>query len=358
MKRFLFISVLVFAAISSNSQSVKDWSCTAKIGNGFIVAHRPSVVHVLQKHSRSFELDFTKTTSRKKGWEELYNYPEIGFGYQYFNLGNPEELGSAQGLFGLVKFKLFNHKTNYFKTHLGIGLGYVSKTFNITDNYKNLLVGSHINATITTGIEYQIQVSKKTEFTSGINLTHYSNGGSNVPNMGINLAMLNVGLVYHLNDISNPTKDSVSINREKAFEVVIAGGIKQIYPPNSPKYGVGIFTTDYLWPIKKKSLFTIGTDAFFDGSHRAFLKQDSVITNGIDGVMRAGIHLGYGLKVGKCTGILQTGYYLYNPHEIDGRIYNTLSIRYHLNDHWFVCFNLKSHYARADYFQYGIGYHL
>jgi hypothetical protein len=147
-------------------------------------------------------------------------------------------------------------------------------------------------------------------------------------------------------------------NREKAFEVVIAGGIKQIYPPNSPKYGVGIFTTDYLWPIKKKSLFTIGTDAFFDGSHNAFLKQDSVITDGIDGVLRGGIHVGYGLKVGKCTGILQTGYYLYNPHEIDGRIYNTLSIRYHLNDHWFVCFNLKSHYARADYFQYGIGYHL
>ena len=48
-------------------------------------------------------------------------------------------------------------------------------------------------------------------FTSGINLTHYSNGGSNVPNMGINLAMLNVGLVYHLNDISNPTKDTFFI---------------------------------------------------------------------------------------------------------------------------------------------------
>jgi hypothetical protein len=48
MKRFLLFSVLVFAAMCGNSQSLKEWSTTAKIGNGFIVAHRPSVVHVLQ----------------------------------------------------------------------------------------------------------------------------------------------------------------------------------------------------------------------------------------------------------------------------------------------------------------------
>lgn len=358
MKRFLLFLFLYVVPYYSIGQSIKNWSATAKLGNGFIVAHRPSVVHVLQKHCRSVELSFTKSTSKKGGWEELYNFPEIGFGYQFFNLGNPQELGTAQGLFGLVKFKLFNHKTSYFKTHLGLGIGYVSKTFNINDNYKNLLVGSNINATITTGIEYQIKLGKKTEFTSGINLTHYSNGGSNVPNMGINLVMLNIGLTYHINDIEPTTKDTLNVTRAEAFDIVMAGGIKQIYPPNSPKYGVGILTTDYSWPLKKKSIVTIGADAFIDRSHKNFLLQDSINANGIDGIMRGGIHVGYGLKVGQCTGILQTGYYLYNPYEIDGRIYTTLSFRYHLNNHWFACFNLKSHYARADYFQYGIGYHL
>jgi hypothetical protein len=358
MKRFLLFSVLVFAAMCGNSQSLKEWSTTAKIGNGFIVAHRPSVVHVLQKHCRSLELNFTQTTTKRKGWEELYNFPEIGFGYQYFNLGNPQELGSAQGLFGLIKFKLINHKTNFLKTHLGFGVGYVSKPFNVEDNYKNLLVGSRINATITTGIEYQIRLSKKSEIISGINLTHYSNGGSNVPNMGINLAMLNIGLIYHLNEIYPIEKDTVNIDRAKSFEVLLAGGVTQIYPPNSPKYGVGIITADYLWPLKKKSVFTIGADAFVDGSHKKFLLQDSIITDGFESAVRGGIHFGIGIQVGKCTGLLQTGYYFYNPYEIDGRIYNTLSFRYHLNNQWFVCFNLKSHYARADYFQYGIGYHL
>ena len=358
MKRFLLFLSLLLISFFSIGQSLKNWSTTAKLGNGFIVAHRPSVVHVLQKHCRSFELNFTKSTEKRGGWEELYNFPEIGFGYQYFNLGNPQELGSAHGLFGLIKLNLFKLKTSYFKTHLGLGLGYVSKPFNINDNYKNLLVGSNINATITTGIEYQIKLSKKSEFTSGINLTHYSNGGSNVPNMGINLALLNIGLVYHLNDVNQIKKDTLHLERSEAFEILVAGGIKQIYPPNSPKYGVGIITADYLWPIKNKSIFTVGADAFLDKSHKAFLLQDSIITDGVDGFLRWGIHVGYGLRVGKCTGILQTGYYLFNPNKIDASIYNTLSFRYHVNEQWFVCFNLKSHFARADYFQYGIGYHL
>jgi hypothetical protein len=358
MKRYLFFLSLILTSIFSFGQSIKNWSATAKLGNGFIVSHRPSVIHVLQKHCRSAEVNFTKVTMKKGNWEELYNFPEIGFGYQYFNLGNPQELGTAQGLFGLIKLNLFKHRTSYFKTHLGLGVGYVSKTFNLNDNYKNLLVGSKINATITTGIEYQIKLSKKSEFTSGINLTHYSNGGSNVPNMGINLAVLNIGLVYHLNQLNQIEKDTLHIERSEAFEILLAGGIKQIYPPNSPKYGVGIITTDYIWPIKNKSVFTLGTDVFFDRSHKAFLLQDSIITEGLDGFLRGGIHIGYGLRVGKCTGIIQTGYYLFNPNEINGRIYNTLSFRYHINEQWFVCFNLKSHFARADYFQYGIGYHL
>ncbi len=357
MKRILPLLFLNLIAIAGFSQTSKSWAINAKLGDGFIVAHRPSVVQVLQKHCRSFELDYTLKTQSRKGWEELYNFPEIGFGYQYFNLGNPSELGIAQGIFGLINFKLTNHNSNFLHSHIGLGIGYVTKTFNTIDNYKTLLVGSKINATITTGIEYNFNLSKKTEITTGINFTHYSNGSSKVPNMGINLAFINVGLIYKI--ISTPViyKEAITLQREKYFEVLIAGAVKQIYPPNSPTYGVAILTADYIKPIKNKSLITTGFDAYVDGSHKNYLLQDSLFTSGIGSVLRSGIHIGYGLSVGKCTGILEAGYYFYNPHKIDGLIFNTLSFRYHINNHLFACFNLKAHYGRADYFQYGFGYH-
>ncbi|MFM7015254.1 MAG: acyloxyacyl hydrolase [Bacteroidota bacterium] len=357
MKRILLLISIYLLTISTNAQTNQKWSATGKFGDGFIVAHRPSVVHVLQKHSRSFELDYTYKTSRKKGWEELYNFPEIGIGYQYFDLGNPQELGTAQGLFGLIKFGLLERKKAILKVHLGLGIGYISRPFNLIDNYKNLLAGSHLNATITSGLEYCIKISEKTNFITGINLTHYSNGGSKVPNMGINLAALNLGIKYHFFPTINEPKDTFSIIRKQSFEMVSAVGFKQIYPPSSPNYVVGIFTADYIWPVKNKSMITAGADAFIDKSHKAYLLRDSIITKGAEGYLRSGIHFGYGLQVGKCSGILQTGYYFYNPFDIDGHIYSILSFRYHINEHVFACFNLKSHYARADYFQYGIGYH-
>jgi len=356
MKRFLLFSLLVFVVSFGKCQSINDWSFTGKVGNGFIIAHRPAIVHVLQKHIRSFELDFTKETNRRKGWEELYNFPEIGIGYQYFNLGNPQELGSAHGLFGMIKFKVLNHKANYLKAHLGLGLGYITKCFNINTNYKNQIVGSHINATVTTGIEYQIRISSLSSITAGVNITHYSNGGTKMPNLGLNLAVINAGMVFHLTEPKNLIKDSIHFTRKRSFQFLMAGGIKQLYPPNSPINGAGVITSDYIWPARKKAIYATGLDFYFDGGQKEYLLKDSIYTNGIESFLRVGFHLGYGLQVGKCTGMIQTGYYSYNPKLINGRIYSTLSFRYHLNNHWFLCFNLKSHFARAEYFQYGFGY--
>ena len=118
MKRIHPLLFLNLIAIAGFSQTTKSWAINAKLGDGFIVAHRPSVVQVLQKHCRSFELDYTLKTQSRKGWEELYNFPEIGFGYQYFNLGNPSELGIAQGIFGLINFKLTNHNSNFLHSHI------------------------------------------------------------------------------------------------------------------------------------------------------------------------------------------------------------------------------------------------
>ena len=347
------LSILLFLA---NGQEPKNWAVTAKIGDGFIVAHRPSVVHVLQKHTRSFEIDYTFKTHNKKDWEEIYNFPELGIGYQFFNLGNPTELGTAQGLFGLIKFNLWNTKSSTLTTHLGIGVGYVSKPFNTTNNYKNILIGSKINATITTGVEYSFRLSHQTFFNAGINLTHYSNGSSNVPNMGINLASINAGIQHFLNTPIKSNKEKFNLQRKSHIAFLLAGGVKQTYPPNSPKYAIGVFTSDYILPIKNKSIVAIGGDFYYDKSRQIELNENQIEYNNFNLGMRAGIHFGYGLQAGKCSGQIQTGYYLYNPFHFDGRIYSTLTIRYQINEHLFACFNLKSHFARADYFQYGIGY--
>jgi hypothetical protein len=56
--------------------------------------------------------------------------------------------------------------------------------------------------------------------------------------------------------------------------------------------------------------------------------------------------------------LFENGYYLYNRYKDDGNIYSRLCLRYHFSDRYFAVLNLKSHFAKADYWEYGIGMRL
>jgi hypothetical protein len=53
---------------------------------------------------------------------------------------------------------------------------------------------------------------------------------------------------------------------------------------------------------------------------------------------------------------LQPGIYLLNEVKEDGDVYNRLQLKYHVPSGWSFSWGLKSHFARADYFEWGVGY--
>jgi hypothetical protein len=54
--------------------------------------------------------------------------------------------------------------------------------------------------------------------------------------------------------------------------------------------------------------------------------------------------------------ILGMGVYLRDVYNPDGRLYHRIGMRYHATKHWSANLVLKSHWAKADYVEYGIGY--
>jgi hypothetical protein len=266
-------------------------------------------------------------------------------------------LGNGHSLTGLIHFPILNKQRIRLNVKFGIGIGYIDKPFNLTDNYKNQTVGSHINAVITTGAQVRIRANKTDQLLTGIDLTHFSNGSSKIPNMGINIASLNVGYIHCFGKDTPLKRDSVAgIKHKNEFTFLAAMGAKELNPPGSATYGVGIFTGDWHHGVSRKSKVGIGTDLFIDNSVSKRLAEDAIYVSGLEASARWGMHVSYGLQVGKCSGYFQTGYYLYTKIKNDGNIYSQLSLRYQVTKHIFGCFNLKSHYAKADYFEYGIGY--
>src|SRR5210317_941029 len=168
-----------------------------KTGYGFLIPHRLEM-EIFNSHFPSFELSISKKTYGAQRWEYMYGYPIVGIAYWYSNLGISPYLGDAHAVFPYINFPITPNKTTrlYFRT--GVGLGYLTKHFDRLDNYKNIAIGSSLNAAVSLSFELRIKLASRLQLTGSIALTHFSNGSMKTPNYGINIPSIYGGLAYHL----------------------------------------------------------------------------------------------------------------------------------------------------------------
>lgn len=123
-----------------------------------------------------------------------------GFGLGKFVFGNPSELGNPMAFYlfqgaritGISPRVSFNYEWNF-------GLSWGWKPYESWYNRFNVVIGSRINAYINADFYFKWVLSSYFDLTSGVSLTHFSNGNTEFPNAGLNMAGFNVGLVYYFN---------------------------------------------------------------------------------------------------------------------------------------------------------------
>ncbi len=345
--------------LSAQDSTLGKWMVDARVNYGFLIAHRPSVVHLQREHVYGYEAGFFRTTTGNKDWEEAFNKPLTGIGFQYFYLGDREELGNAYALFPQILFPLNHNPHLRLSTRLGCGVAYVDKTFDRLDNHKNLAIGTHINCVISFGLYARAFVRHRTQIVSGIEFTHISNGGFKVPNLGLNMPTLNVGISHFFG-----TKEAIAPARKikgiksTSINLLVAGGLKEVIPPEGNKHGAFTITGTASKSISYKSNVGAGLDVFYDHSIGYRLKEGGTAAPNFTYSMRYGVHISYELKVQKISMLFENGFYFYQHFFTDGNIYTRVCLRYHFTDRLFACLNLKSHFGKADYFEYGIGMRL
>ncbi|MFT4072594.1 MAG: acyloxyacyl hydrolase [Dysgonamonadaceae bacterium] len=140
-----------------------------------------------------------------------------GIGLSYFNFGESEHLGNpiAFYLFQGATIASFSPKVSLnYEWNFGLSMGW--KPYNEITNEQNTVIGSKVNAFMNLNFYLKWALSPQVEMTSGLSVSHFSNGNTQYPNRGLNTAGLNVGLIYNLN----------RENREK--QGVMSG---RLYPP-------------------------------------------------------------------------------------------------------------------------------
>ncbi len=327
---------------------------------GFVTAHNENMLYLIHGHAPGAEVNIFKTTSGKKQWQRAYNNPEIGISAFYIYLSNPSQLGFGMSVNPYVNFPLIKKKRFALKFKAAVSVGYLSKKFDRINNFKNGAVGSHLNGFVNLRLNAHYNLTDNYRLEYGLGLFHFSNGAFKVPNLGINIPTVNLGLAYQLSDnkptiISSDT--SISHSSKSKFEIVCyAGGFKaEVHPPIGNKYAAFTVSTSIDFVKTQKHRFILGAELGYNGGNIKRL-DDNVVVNKKSELLQGGVKLGYALRVGSLELPLEFGYYIHTLVKRNGDYFHRIGLRYYCSNNLVVNFTLKTHWAVADYLECGIGY--
>jgi hypothetical protein len=336
-------------------------------GFGVIIPHRESMIHLVTGHIVSTEIYIEKCGYQKK-WNDKYRYPTSGISFYHGYLASPDVLGNAFALDFYSNLHLVKKKRFLFDLRLASGLGYLTKTFDPQENNHNVAIGSKMNISIGASFDLKFAITSKMQLATGLSLKHFSNGSFSTPNLGINIPVWMIGLKYHISDFSYreySIPDTNVIHHLKKqflphqkFSITAGLGAKEIYPAGGNRYGTYSLEFNVIHYATYKSGFSAGIDFIHNVAlYKHALYLDTLSELSQKQFTQAGINIGYVQTFDDFELFIQNGFYLVNKYNKDGGIYQRLGGRYYFNRNIVCHFALKTHFAKADYFELGMGYY-
>jgi hypothetical protein len=353
LKNVLFFSCLfhVFGLFAQDY----DIDYEVKTKYGFLIAHRPIMSHMPKEFTKCLEFNLLFQTKGTKSWHQEMNQPKFGFSFVATSAGNKELLGNLYGSYAFLQFPVLGKKHNFLYGKIGTGLGFASKVFDQQNNPKNIALSSHVNALINFGLFYQHNF-KKSHLNLGLDLTHLSNGASKMPNLGVNLPYFTLAYGRNFRETTKSEfKEASKLKSDWSYLFVGIGGFKETYPTGGKKYPViaGSFFAQKLFSHKVG--YETGLDFIYKPSINTY---KPIIYKANESFLQMAIYNGYLMTLDKLQIVVGLGIYLKDEFLADDFFYNRVGFRYYFKENFFANLTLKSHWAKADYVEYGIGIRL
>jgi hypothetical protein len=141
---------------------------------------------------------------------------------------------------------------------------------------------------------------------------------------------------------------------------VIRGGLNESDYLNLGQHPFFVISAFADKRLSYKSTLQLGADFFY----LPFLKKEieylsiafpSAGVEGDEDFKRVGIFAGHELHINKLAVVSQVGYYVYYPYDFEGRTYFRVGLKYYLTEKLFSAITLKSHGAKVEGVEFGVG---
>lgn len=358
MRYIFLIYFLLFGGISAqlSSQSLlKGFAVEAKGRFGFLGAHSIEMAHIPTHHVFGGDLSIIFQTKGNKYWHKHYNYPRIGLSYITHTSSNNAVLGHVNGLVGQIEFPFTPSVKHQISAKIGIGLAYFGRIFDQLENPMNMAIGSHVNAMINLGINYKFHFGQRSYLLLGTDLIHVSNGATILPNLGLNFPFVHLGFGYKIKDHPVEIKDTFPVFQTHQWKSTILAIIstKQVYPTNGPNYLIIGLNYNLQHLFNQHAGVELGLDLFYKGSTMDYKPE---LAKSHLSIIQSGVSLAYVLPLDKLSFTVGMGVYTHDRYKPETPFYHRVGMRYQLMKHLKLNLTLKSHWGKADYIEYGIGY--
>lgn len=367
----LTLLLLLIGKTASAQLSHRNYEVEAKVHYGYMYFQNDEYHSALGRYSRhtpSYEFSLHRNTYGEHRWEVLHNYPSIGLTFYYSSFGNDSiaaELGKVFALYPFINFPITPSENSKLTFKLGVGLSFLTNKFDPKENYHNYAIGSHLNAAVNLSFEYRQRIVDRLHWVTSAGLTHFSNGATRTPNMGINILSVATGLSWylappkaHLDRRLRPKNYLFEFDGKRHFitDYQYTLGFKDM----SQQYGthqyffVHDLAANFMFQISERDRLGLGVELVYDNS-------DKITKPDWDMYLKPGLLISYEMLFNQASFMFNVG--LRNNVPLNSPtfgmlFYQKVAARYYFNDNLFATIAFTTYDIKADFISVGIGYHI
>ena len=264
------------------------------------------------------------------------------------------EFGDSYGLLGGLTFPLFNVSKLDVAFTPGFGILYAGQSW---FSNKNPVVGSKLNFGLKAGLKASLPISNEITLGANLDVLHYSNGGTRVPNNGLNVVSAGLSIAAALNNaVETPTPTFETENYKKhSLDLGINLGRRGVYQSKDGLYRTGLYG-GYNYRVASYLALGAGVDAVY--YHTVYDPNRVLETYQSNASSfkrwRVGAAIGPDLWMGNFAFMVKYGYYLYYDSLKPIKTYWTAGAKYKLNNWLALQSKIYIHQTEADYVGFGL----
>lgn len=319
-------------------------------------------------------------------WQDIaYGMPYYGVGVYAANIFGRKSLGDPISIFLFQggNLKTFSPSLS-LKYEMNLGMSFNWKPYDAFDNPNNIAIGSSTNAHVGINAYLKQKLSKRFDVHVGLSLTHFSNGASQLPNKGINMAAPFVELVYNLdyeksNLINRAALTPPPLEKRIDYDFLLTISTRQVrldttgtnLPSRLLDKNFKVFALSYatLFVNSYKYKWGPSVDIVYDESSKIKAWRqihpedgqyhDRIKLGPVGKRFSVGLSVKGELTFDRMNIFAHLGYNLLHGNKYDYRFYQIMGLKFYLKDDLFATFGIRAgHFSKAQYLYWSIGYTL